>query len=86
MMPVQKLSGQKDILWEDGKSVSSRPENDPSNADTALDNRPRIPDYFTRSTAQTLKAIAILMLVYGHFYLICIGGTRILETPPNGRG
>lgn len=85
-MPVQKLSGQKDILWEDGKSVSSRPENGPSNADTALDNRPRIPDYFTRSTAQTLKAIAILMLVYGHFYLICIGGTRIIRNAAEWAG
>jgi len=71
---------------EDGKAVSSPSENDPSNAAAASDNHPGIPDYFTRSTSQTLKAIAIFLLVYGHFYLFCIGGTGIMRNAAEWAG
>ena len=77
---VKKHHAQKDITSEDGEAVSSPSKNDPSNADTASDNHPSFPDYFTRSTSQTLKAIAIFWLVYGHFYAFYIGGTTILRT------
>jgi glycosyltransferase involved in cell wall biosynthesis/peptidoglycan/LPS O-acetylase OafA/YrhL len=36
-------------------------------------------DYFTRSTAEALRAIAILFLVSGHFYAFCIGGTLLIR-------
>jgi peptidoglycan/LPS O-acetylase OafA/YrhL len=86
MMLVQKHSAQKDIILEDGKAVSSPSKNDPSNADTASDNHPSIPDYFTRSTSQALKAIATFLLVYGHFYLFCIGGTGIIRNAAEWAG
>jgi len=64
---------------ENGEVFSSPSKNDPSNADTASENHPSIPDYFTRSTSQALKAIAIFLVIYGHFYLFCIGGTKIIR-------
>lgn len=74
-MPVQKHSAQS----EDGEAVSSPSKNDLVSADTASDNHPSIPDYFTRTTSQTLKAISIFWLIYGHFYAFYIGGTTILR-------
>jgi hypothetical protein len=79
MMPVQKHPAQKDIASEDGEVLSSLSNNDPSTVDTASNNNPSNPDYFTRSTSQTLKAIAVFWLVYGHFYAFYIGGTTILR-------
>lgn len=35
--------------------------------------------YFTRSTSQTLKAIAILFLILGHFNVFCMGGTAVVK-------
>jgi len=79
-MPVQKHPAQKDIAPEDGEVLSALSNIDPSTVDTASNNNPGIPDYFTRSTSQTLKAIAVFWLVYGHFYAFYIGGTTILRS------
>jgi glycosyltransferase involved in cell wall biosynthesis/peptidoglycan/LPS O-acetylase OafA/YrhL len=37
------------------------------------------PEYFTRSTAQALKAMAIGLLFSGHFYFFCIDGEGIIR-------
>ena len=75
-MPIQKHPLQKDIPSEDGEAASSPAKNDPATAHAVSDNHPSSPDYFTHSTSQTLKAIAIFFLVFGHFYAFCVGGTR----------
>jgi peptidoglycan/LPS O-acetylase OafA/YrhL len=76
---IYNTPAQKDIASEAGEAVSSLSKNDPINADTASNNHPSIPDYFTRSTSQTLKAIAIFWMVCGHFYAFYVGGTTILR-------
>jgi peptidoglycan/LPS O-acetylase OafA/YrhL len=78
-MPVQKHPTQKDITSEVGEAVSSQSRNDPSSADTASVDHSNFPDYFTRSTSQALKATAILLVVFGHFYDDCIDGTDIIS-------
>ena len=41
---------------------------------------PSAPDYFSRNTTKILKAIAIIFLIAGHFYVFCIkGGNGILS-------
>ena len=72
MMPVQKDAAQKDITTGYGEVLSCPYKNDPAIAHTASDNHLCFPDYFTRSTSQTLKAIAIFLVVFGHFYAFCI--------------
>ena len=78
MMHVQKHSAQNDIIAQDGEAVSSPFKHGPANAHTETDNHKSFPEYFTRSTSQTLKAIAIFFMVFGHFYAFCIGGTWII--------
>ena len=35
-------------------------------------------DYFTLSTAHALRALALVFLLAGHFYLFCVGGTGLI--------
>jgi peptidoglycan/LPS O-acetylase OafA/YrhL len=77
--PVKKHFAQKNITSEDGEAVSSPFKSNPSNADTVSDDHSSFPDYFTRHTSQILKAIAIFLVVFGHFYTDCIGGTEIIS-------
>ncbi len=74
MMSVQKGLAQKDIASAGAESYSFPVKNDPATARTASDTFPGYPDYFTRSTSQTLKAIAIILVVFSHFYPLCIAG------------
>lgn len=46
---------------------------------TSINTGYRTPDYFTRSTGQALKALAIGLLLSGHFYVFWIGGDGLVR-------